>query len=114
MALEFEYMSEFNLDFDLTITAFETAEIDCLLGASSAPPDDADEAPAVDELAHPVSRPGDLWILGSHRLLCADARQPQSFEQLLTGKLAQMVFTDPPYNVPIGGHVSGRGVTKHR
>src|SRR5262245_61255991 len=53
----------------------------------------------------PMSQPGDLWVLGVHRLLCGDACQVQSYAQLLAGEPAQMVFTDPPYNVAVDGHV---------
>ena len=61
-----------------------------------------------------ISQPGDLWILGGHRLLCADATDSRSYEQLLGDERADMVFTDPPYNVPVAGHVSGLGAVKHR
>jgi DNA modification methylase len=114
LALELEYLSEFSLELDLTITGFATAEIDQLLCDASATTDAADEVPAVDELSPAVSRRGDLWLLGHHRLLCDDARRPHSFEQLFAQVPAQMVFTDPPYNVPIAGHASGRGAAKHR
>ena len=60
-----------------------------------------------------VTRPGDLWQLGEHRVLCADATQEESYVCLLQGEQAQMVFADPPYNVPIGGHVSGLGHVQH-
>jgi DNA modification methylase len=58
--------------------------------------------------------PGDLWVLGQHRLFCGDARRCEPFEALLQGERARMVFVDPPYNVPIRGHVSGKGRVKHR
>jgi DNA modification methylase len=114
LALELQYLSELNLDFDLTVTGFQTAEIDLLIGEASATDEALDELPAIDESAPPVSQPGDLWILGRHRLLCGDARRTESLELLLGGKLAQVVFIDPPYNVPIAGHVSGRGAIRHR
>ena len=60
-----------------------------------------------------VSRSGDLWQLGQHRLLCGDARDPKDFRQLLARERATMVFTDPPYNVRISS-VQGRGKIKHR
>jgi DNA modification methylase len=59
-----------------------------------------DEAPALPEQA--VSRPGDLWVLGEHRLLCGDATVPDDVERVLAGQLADMTFTDPPYNVDYG------------
>ncbi|MGH6678540.1 MAG: DNA-methyltransferase, partial [Bradyrhizobium sp.] len=61
-----------------------------------------------------VSRPGDLWRIGNHVLLCGDAMDETSYTRLLGATKAQMVFTDPPYNVAISGHVSGRGKIKHR
>jgi DNA modification methylase len=116
LALELEYLSELDLDFDLTITGFETAEIDLLIGEHSANATNAvaDQIPEVDESAPAVSRLGDAWTLGPHCLLCGDATRLKSFEQLLGGRLAEMTFVDPPYNVGIGGHVSGRGAIRHR
>ena len=84
--------------------------IDAERGESVDPADDAvndDDEPA-------VSQPGDLWLLGDHRILCGDATQADSYERLMAGERARMVFTDPPYNVPINGHVSGLGSVKHR
>ena len=57
---------------------------------------------------------GDLWLLGNHRLLCADATKAESFDSLLKAEKAQMVFVDPPYNVRIDGNVCGLGAIKHR
>jgi DNA modification methylase len=58
---------------------------------------------------HIVTKPNDLWILDEHRLLCADARRRESFAALLSGNAAQLIFVDPPYNVKVHGHVSGKG-----
>lgn len=65
-----------------------------------------DEAP--DPPVNPVTRPGDLWLLGSHRLLCGDATKPAELDRALGGKLADMVFTDPPYNVAYKGKGKAR------
>ena len=62
----------------------------------------------------PVTRTGELWVLGNHRLLCADARNEAAYDRLLEGAKAEFVFTDPPYNVAIDGHVSGLGRIRHR
>jgi DNA modification methylase len=113
LALELQYIGELDLDFDLTVTGFETAEIDVLLQAAEESDNDAVGATLGDATAA-ASRAGDLWLLGEHRLLCADATKPDSFAALLDGAQAQMVFTDPPYNVPINGHVGGLGEVKHR
>jgi hypothetical protein len=62
----------------------------------------------------PRSQPGDIWALGPHKLVCGSALDPVVVSALMGGERAQMVFTDPPYNVPIDGHVGGLGKTKHR
>ncbi len=108
---ELAYIAELDLEFDLTLTGFETAEIDLALDGPVSPDDPADR---LDGLGGPaVCRPGDLWILDRHRLLCGDALDPASYQQLLGTKRAQLVFTDPPYNVPIDGHACGLGRVRH-
>lgn len=114
LALELQELSV-EPNFDVTVTGFDTAEIDILISeASDAELDEADIVPEVDRSAPAVSRLGDLWQIGEHFLLCGDALKPASYERLLGGKRAQMVFTDPPYNVRIAGNVSGLGKVKHR
>ena len=76
---------------------------------SSDPPDHMDACRSSHEA---ITRPGDWWWLGEHRLLCADARDPHHLDLLLEGKLATMAFLDPPYNLKIS-NVVGRGRTKH-
>ncbi|MDD1529404.1 DNA methylase N-4 [Bradyrhizobium sp. WBOS7] len=102
------------INFDVEVTGFETAEIDLLVDgdAKRDKPDKSDLVPAMG--AEPVSRLGDLWVLGEHRLLCGDACDAGSFADVMDGEQARLVFTDPPYNVPIDGHVSGLGAVKHR
>ncbi len=116
LALELQFLSTLDLDFDVEITGFETAEIDILIESldTSASDDEADRLPEIDDAAPPVSRVGDLWHLGAHRLLCDDALEPESYERLMAGARAQMVFADPPYNVAVDGHVCGLGKIKHR
>lgn len=96
------------LDFDLTITGFDMPEIDLIIegGDAKAAAETVEEP---DAAAPVVSRPGDLWQLGRHRLLCADALQAASYAALLGRETAGMIFTDPPYNVPVQGHVRGGG-----
>lgn len=74
---------------------------------------EADRLPETNVSTPPVSCPGDLWLLGRHRLLCADAIKAQSYTRLMADERAQMVFTDPPYNVPVDGHVCGLGSVRH-
>ena len=114
LALELEELSV-ELNFDVTVTGFETAEIDLLIGElSENAPDEADEVPEIDRSVPAVSRLGDLWHIGDHILLCGDALNKDSYATLLGAKKAQIVFTDPPYNVAIAGNVSGLGKMKHR
>jgi DNA modification methylase len=113
LALELQEISV-DLNFDVTVTGFETAEIDILVSELTDTGDEADELPNVDRTMPAVSRLGDRWLLGDHVLLCGDALSRTSYAALLGSKKAQMVFTDPPYNVAIAGHVSGLGRTKHR
>jgi DNA modification methylase len=74
--------------------------------------DDEPEEPGSN--GPPVSRIGDLWILGQNRVLCASSLEAASYQILMQGKRATMVFTDPPYNVAIEGHVGGKGAIQHR
>lgn len=113
LRLELQYITDLQLDFDLTLTGFETSEIDLLLQGNEQDPK-ADQAPEVDRSGSAITRAGDLWLLGEHRLYCGDATKTESYAALMDGKKAQMVFTDPPYNVAIDGHVCGLGSIKHR
>ena len=115
LALEFQYITEIDIDFSVEITGFETAEIDLLIESLEAGEDGSpeDEVPEVADVP-PVTRLGDLWHLDEHRLACGDATDPDTYAPLLNGAQAQMVFTDPPYNVSIDGHVCGLGKIKHR
>lgn len=104
------------LDFDLDLTGFETPELDILLGHSgsvTAEQDEDDELVEPERGAPPISRANDLWLLGPHRLLCANALQAESYERLLGSDKAEMVVGDPPYNAPIDGHVCGLGKIHH-
>ena len=111
LALEFSDILELGGDIDVQISGFEMGEIDGLLDGNGA--EEEDEIPPADESSDPVTRAGDVWVLGAHRILCADARGSASYERLLAEEKAQMVFADPPYNVPICGNVSGLGLVRH-
>jgi DNA modification methylase len=108
-------LAEIDLDFSLETTGFEMGEIDILIEGLSQPSDNAeDPADALpDESGIPVSSPGDCWQLGKHRVLCGDALEITSYQRLMGQQLADLVFTDPPYNVPIDGHASGSGKKHH-
>lgn len=112
LKLEFDYQLEFDSNFDFEVIGFSESEAGNLLDAEPAY-ELEDAVPQLDEVCPPVSGAGDLWILGDHRLICGDAREVDVYKQLMDGEAAQMVFTDPPYNVPIDGHVCGLGSVKH-
>lgn len=115
LALELEYITKLDIDFDLTLTGFEVPEIDLLLtDLESADSDPADEVPEPGPDESTVTHLGDMWQVRGHRILCGDATESDSYSLLMGNRKAQMVFTDPPYNVPIQGHVSGLGSVKHR
>jgi DNA modification methylase len=87
-------------DFDVTLTGFDAAEIEDLFSQvhdKDAKDDDYDVNKALEEAA--FVKPGDVWLLGRHRLLCGDATKPEDVEKLMDGKKANLVLTDPPYNV---------------
>ena len=93
--------------FELDATGFEMAEVDILLDGNGA--DEEDELRVTTAKLAPVTRVGDLWNLGDHRLLCANALQADSYLRVSEGEKVDMMFADPPYNLPIKGHVSGLG-----
>src|SRR5215207_9855288 len=92
-----------DIDFDIAITGFSIPEIDGLIEGlkPEEPGDPEDDLLPIDGPA--CCRPGDLWQLGPHRLICGNALEPGTVAALMNGERAQMVFTDPPYNVPIHG-----------
>ena len=115
--LAIELQGLIDLDFEIEFTGFEMPEIDLVLenareakGPSSGPEDNVPQYPS----GPAVSRTGDLWVLGNHRLLCADARDQAAYERLLDGAKAEFVLTDPPYNVVIDRNVCGLGRIRHR
>jgi DNA modification methylase len=115
LAKELKELLAIDLDFDLGITGFSIAEIDSLIdGLNFEEPGDPEEDQLPKDDGTPRCRLGDIWQLGPHRLVCGNALDSATIAALMDGELAQMVFTDPPYNVPIEGHVSGLGNVKHR
>ena len=95
-----------DLDFDLTLTGFETGEIDVLLDSVG----QDEEPPVPDAAVVPRARLGDVFALGDHRLGCGDARDAGFLQQVMgQGHQISAAFMDPPYNVPINGFVNARG-----
>ena len=104
------------LEFDVSMTGFDTPQIDVLLdggaSADAGKPVETVELPGENAIA--ISRAGDLWMLGEHRLLCGDALDPAAYASVMGDKRARMVLADPPYNVPILGHVRTNTNSAHR
>src|SRR6266403_2526585 len=115
LAIELQFLQDVQFE-DIEVTGFSLGEIDLIIDEASEKipqePGPEDEIPT-KSIQSIVSRPGDLWVLGSHRLLCGDARLLSDYQRLLEGKPADVVLTDPPFNVPIDGHVSGLGKVRH-
>lgn len=113
LAEELSALLAVDLGFDVGVTGFSIPEIDALVeGLTPEEPGDPDD----DVLPASAPRrcaPGDVWRLGAHRLVCGDALDPGVVAALMDGRQARMVFTDPPYNVPINGHVGGSGKIRH-
>jgi DNA modification methylase len=115
--LAIELQGLIDLDFEVELTGFSLAEIDLVLDeageADPNVPDSAEDIFAV--VAGPaISRRGDVWIMGRHKLICGDARDTSDYARLLGSERVDMVFTDPPYNVSIDGNVCGLGTVRHR
>ncbi len=116
LAEQLRSLADLDLTFSLEATGFSMGEIDFRiegLGDAIDGEADADDRP-IPAADVAVTRAGDLWQLGTHRLLCGSALDAAAYTTLLAGDRAAMVFTDPPYNVKIGGHVSGLGRIRHR
>lgn len=103
-----------NIGFDIGVIGFEVAEIDSLVEGLTPEEPGNPEDDRSPETAPRRVHPGDIWQMGTHRLICGDALDPRVLADLMEGELARMVFADPPYNVKIDGHVGGSGKIKHR
>ncbi|WP_321325441.1 DNA methyltransferase [uncultured Parasphingorhabdus sp.] len=112
LALELSAIAELDAEFELALTGFDPAEIESLLnGLDEAQP--AEEEVIIDAAAPVVTQPGNMWLLGKHAIICGDALDQEVYSRLLGDEKAQMVFTDPPYNVPVNGHICGLGKVQH-
>lgn len=111
LKIEFEELSFLDLNFDIDVTGFDTAEVDNIInfeiieGSKKDKPDPFDELPEESEIEALVTE-GDLWQLGKHKLYCGNALEEESYKILMQDELAAVIFTDPPYNVKIRGNVS--------
>ncbi len=115
--LAIELQGLIDLEFEIELTGFSLAETEIVLADArnrQVAGDDPilDHVPPRAEVA--TTQIGDVWLLGHHRLVCGDARDPAVYPALMGNEAADLVFTDPPYNVPINGHVGGLGSIQHR
>ena len=94
LAIELQHLISIESDFDVTVTGFEIPEIDLVLSTPSAKPD-PDDVFELSETPEPISRPGDFWRLGRHRILCGSSVQKESYSTLMATRRAAVVFTDP-------------------
>ena len=115
-ALRYEFQEIISIDSDLIdLTGFSMGEVDVILDPEVTkdkvdPLDAVPETPSADQV---VSRPGDMFLLGDHKILCGDSQKRESFDKLMGTQKARAVITDPPYNIKIKNNVSGLGKTKH-
>ena len=94
-------------DFDTNLTGFDFDEVDEILkDVNGSKEDDFDVDSAYEEIEEPITKPGDVWILGKHRLMCGDSAQKEDVMRLMNNQDADMLLTDPPYNVDYVGKTS--------
>jgi len=118
--LAIELQGLIDIDFDVELTGFSSTEIDLVLeeageGSPNDPTNVEDGIPlSTRDPATAITRTGDVWCLGHHRLICGDARDRAVFDLVMGHERADIIFTDPPYNLPIDGHTRGLGRIRHR
>lgn len=116
LKIELEILMDPDIDIDIGLTGFSDPEVDMYLGFGDAVNDHTDGGEALPnppDADKTVTHAGDVWVLNDHRVICGDCRDPATVDALMTGILARMVISDPPYNLPINGHVSGHGKHQH-
>jgi DNA modification methylase len=112
LAIELQHLVD--VGFDVTLIGFESAEVDIVIEGIGDESDQPENLLPEKTSGPTVSRLGDVWSLGKHILVCGDSTESASYRLLMDKEKAEFVFTDPPYNVKIDGHVSGLGRVKHR
>jgi DNA modification methylase len=112
LVIELQHLTSVDLGFDVSLTGFEIGEIDLI--CQEAATQEKDEEPVEIGTGPAITKPGDVWSLGNHRLRCGDALDESAYSALMNGQTADLVFTDPPYNVKIDGNVCGKGAIRHR
>ena len=100
--------------FEVVLTGFEAPDIDVVLDAAANTKSDRHGDDNIPAAGPAVTQADDLWLLGPHRIFCGNALEGTSYDNLLGGSKASLIFTDPPYNVTIDGNVGGKGQIHHR
>lgn len=111
LRLEIQYLTD--VGYEVELTGLDTIEIDRLLGADRSGDTVEDDIVALPSHKPPITKAGDCWHIGDHRLLIGDARNASHVERLMAGQRAELVFTDPPYGCAIENNVSGMGKVRH-
>jgi DNA modification methylase len=117
LRLELAELNVLDLDFDISdMTGFSVGEIDVILDPTEKKdaPDILDSLPAPLSDQKVVTRHGDIWIMGPHRIVCGNALEAATYPKLMNKRFSRTVLTDPPFNIRIEGNVSGLGKTKHK
>ncbi|MEG3126078.1 DNA methyltransferase [Sphingomonas sp. GB1N7] len=109
-----ELLGLVELGYDCELTGFSTLEIDQVISLGDDKDDAIDDDVHLPDQATPVSRLGDIWHIGKHRLIVGDARDTEVYARLLAGERAELIFTDPPYGCAIENNVSGLGQVRHK
>ena len=112
LAIELQHLAD--VGFDISLTGFEPAEVDIIIEGIGDESEQPENLVPEETNGPAVSRLGDVWMLGKHRLVCGDSTDAATYKLLMDDDKAEFVFTDPPYNVKIDGNVSGLGRVKHR
>lgn len=113
LQVEFKSIETLDPDIKLDITGFAIEEIDNVFKVNEKETDSkADIIPYIDE-HEIISAEGDIWLLGKHKIICGNALDEKVYKTLFEDKKADMVFTDPPFNVSVNGHICGKGAVKH-
>jgi hypothetical protein len=112
LAIELQHLAD--VGFDVSLIGFEPAEVDIIFEGLGDESEQPENLVPEETSGPPVSRLGDVWMLGKHILVCGDSTDAATYKLLMDDDKAEFVFTDPPYNVKIDGNVSGLGRVKHR
>lgn len=115
LKLELEKIESTCENMDLSVTGFDSIELDVLFNQNTPKATDerTNSIPYVPE-SEIITRPGDIWQIGPHRIICGDSLTESTFAGLMGDDIADMILQDPPFNVPVNGHVCGAGKTKHK